>query len=116
MDIEHILKESELENHIPLMGLTLQSGKDEFLHNLLTKYSSNPTILRNRAEQICQLRKQNPIDYTDCIEYEKILKEYETPPADIYAVYADRLEHSPRVAHFLEHLKDYLKDYINSQM
>lgn len=46
----------------------------------------------------------------------QILKEYETPPADIYAVYADRLEHSPRVAHFLEHLKDYLKDYINSQM
>ncbi|CAM9265959.1 LysR family transcriptional regulator [Acinetobacter pseudolwoffii] len=46
----------------------------------------------------------------------QILKEYETLPADIYAVYADRLEHSPRVAHFLEHLKDYLKDYINSQM
>ncbi|WDE17589.1 LysR family transcriptional regulator (plasmid) [Acinetobacter schindleri] len=42
----------------------------------------------------------------------QILKEYETLPADIYAVYADRLEHSPRVAHFLEHLKD----YINSQM
>ena len=36
----------------------------------------------------------------------QILKEYETLPADIYAIYADRLEHSPRIAHFLEHLKD----------
>lgn len=42
----------------------------------------------------------------------QILKEYETLPADIYAIYADRLEHSPRIAHFLEHLKD----YINSQI
>ena len=76
MDIDHILKESELENHIPLMGLTLQSGKDEFLQELLRKFSSNSTLLKNRAEQIYQLRKHDPIQYTDCIESEKILKNY----------------------------------------
>lgn len=43
----------------------------------------------------------------------QILREYETPPADIYAVYADRLEYSPRVAFFLEHLADYLKAHTN---
>ncbi|MDQ9021239.1 LysR family transcriptional regulator [Acinetobacter sichuanensis] len=39
----------------------------------------------------------------------QLLKEYQTPPADIYAVYTDRLEHSPRVAFFLEHLIHHLK-------
>ena len=77
MDIEHILKESELEKHIPFMGLTLQSGKDEFLHELLTKFSSNSLILENRAKRIHQLRNKNSsIDYTDCVESETILKEY----------------------------------------
>jgi len=44
----------------------------------------------------------------------QVLKDYDTPPADIYAVYMDRLEHSPRVAYFLDHLSNYL-DKINYQ-
>lgn len=43
----------------------------------------------------------------------QILKDYHTPPADIYAVYLDRLEHSPRVAYFLDHLYKYLSTRID---
>lgn len=43
----------------------------------------------------------------------QVLKDYSTPPADIYAVYLDRLEHSPRVAYFLDHLCNYLAKLID---
>lgn len=45
----------------------------------------------------------------------QVLKDYDTQPADIYAVYIDRLEHSPRVAYFLEHLCHYL-DKLNHKL
>lgn len=41
----------------------------------------------------------------------QVLQDYETPPADIYAIYMDRLEHSPRVSYFLEHLSQYLNEH-----
>ena len=37
-----------------------------------------------------------------------VLAEYETPAADVYAVYAERLNLSAREAYFVEHLRDYL--------
>ncbi|SAL09295.1 LysR family transcriptional regulator [Caballeronia peredens] len=38
----------------------------------------------------------------------QVLSDYETPPADIYAVYPERLNLSAKVACFVEHLRDYL--------
>jgi DNA-binding transcriptional LysR family regulator len=38
----------------------------------------------------------------------QVLGEYETPPADIYAVYPERLNLSAKVAVFVEHLRSYL--------
>lgn len=39
---------------------------------------------------------------------EQVLIDYETPSADIYAVYMERLNLSARVAYFVDHLRDYL--------
>ena len=38
---------------------------------------------------------------------EEVLEDYETPPADIYAVYLERLNLSAKVAYFIEHLRDF---------
>ncbi|EKS69590.1 MULTISPECIES: LysR family transcriptional regulator [Caballeronia] len=38
----------------------------------------------------------------------QVLSEYDTPPADIYAVYPERLNLSPKVAVFVDHLRHYL--------
>ena len=37
-----------------------------------------------------------------------VLADYETPPADVYAVYLERLNLSAKVAYFVEHLRNYL--------
>ncbi len=39
---------------------------------------------------------------------------YSTPPADVYAVYLSRLQDSPRVAYFLNHLKEYLAQHVDN--
>jgi len=39
---------------------------------------------------------------------ERILADYDTPSADIYAVYLERLNLSAKVSYFVEHLRDYL--------
>ncbi|TAH47833.1 MAG: LysR family transcriptional regulator [Betaproteobacteria bacterium] len=39
----------------------------------------------------------------------QVLGDYETPPADIYAVYLERLNLSAKVACFVEHLRDFLR-------
>jgi DNA-binding transcriptional LysR family regulator len=39
---------------------------------------------------------------------EQVLADYETPPADVYAVYPERLNLSAEVSYFIEHLRDYL--------
>lgn len=39
---------------------------------------------------------------------EQVLADYSTPPADIYAVYMEKLNLSAKVACFVEHLRDYL--------
>lgn len=38
----------------------------------------------------------------------QVLADYETPSADIYAVYLERLNLSAKVAYFVDHLRDYL--------
>lgn len=38
----------------------------------------------------------------------QVLSDYETPPADVYAVYLERLNLSAKVAVFLDHLRTYL--------
>lgn len=41
----------------------------------------------------------------------QVLNDYETPHADIYAVYLERLNLSAKVSHFVEHLRDYLSQH-----
>jgi DNA-binding transcriptional LysR family regulator len=38
----------------------------------------------------------------------QVLSDYETPGADVYAVYLERLNLSAKVAYFVDHLRDYL--------
>lgn len=39
----------------------------------------------------------------------EVLEEYDTPPADIYAVYLERLNLSAKVSCFIEHLREYFQ-------
>jgi len=41
----------------------------------------------------------------------QVLADYETPPADIYAVYLERLNLSAKVSCFVEHLRNYLSQH-----
>lgn len=41
----------------------------------------------------------------------QVLGDYETPPADVYAVYLERLNLSAKVAYFVEHLRDFLSQH-----
>jgi len=41
----------------------------------------------------------------------QVLDDYETPPADVYAVYLERLNLSAKVAYFVEHLRTYLSHH-----
>lgn len=43
----------------------------------------------------------------------EILEDYETPPADIYAVYLERLNLSAKVSFFIQHLRDFFRDNID---
>lgn len=42
-------------------------------------------------------------------ELVEVLQDYETPPADIYAVYLERLNLSAKVAFFIDHLRDFFQ-------
>ncbi len=44
----------------------------------------------------------------------QLLADYDTPPADVYAVYLERLNLSARVAYFVEHLRDFLSRHADS--
>ncbi len=44
----------------------------------------------------------------------QVLADYETPSADVYAVYLERLNLSAKVAYFVEHLRDYLSQHADS--
>ncbi|CEI53495.1 MULTISPECIES: LysR family transcriptional regulator [Acinetobacter] len=44
----------------------------------------------------------------------QVLEQYNTPSADVYAVYLERLQDSPRVAYFLNHLKEYLAQHVDN--
>ncbi|EEG09617.1 LysR family transcriptional regulator [Pseudogulbenkiania ferrooxidans] len=44
----------------------------------------------------------------------QVLADYDTPSADIYAVYPERLNLSAKVAYFVEHLRDYLSQHADS--
>ncbi len=39
----------------------------------------------------------------------QVLADYDTPPADVYAVYPERLNLSAKIAYFVEHLRDFLR-------
>lgn len=43
----------------------------------------------------------------------EVLGDYETPPADIYAVYLERLNLSAKVSFFIQHLRDFFRDNID---
>ncbi len=44
----------------------------------------------------------------------QVLADYDTPAADVYAVYLERLNLSAKVAYFVEHLRDYLSQHADS--
>ncbi|WP_233855967.1 LysR family transcriptional regulator [Paraburkholderia sp. HD33-4] len=44
----------------------------------------------------------------------QVLADYDTPPADIYAVYPERLNLSAKVACFVEHLRNYLGEHADA--
>ena len=44
----------------------------------------------------------------------QVLPDYETPPADVYAVYQERLNLSAKIAYFVDHLRDYLGKHADS--
>jgi DNA-binding transcriptional LysR family regulator len=44
----------------------------------------------------------------------QVLPDYDTPPADVYAVYLERLNLSAKVAYFIEYLRDYLSRHADS--
>ncbi|UCV12479.1 LysR family transcriptional regulator [Dechloromonas denitrificans] len=44
----------------------------------------------------------------------QLLADYDTPAADVYAVYLERLNLSAKVAYFVEHLRDYLSQHADS--
>jgi DNA-binding transcriptional LysR family regulator len=45
----------------------------------------------------------------------EVLGDYETPPADIYAVYLERLNLSAKVSLFVDHLRDVFQHKANGQ-
>ncbi|WP_407278017.1 LysR substrate-binding domain-containing protein [Aromatoleum evansii] len=45
---------------------------------------------------------------------QQVLADYETPAADIYAVYLERLNLSAKVSFFVEHLREYLSTHADS--
>ena len=44
----------------------------------------------------------------------QVLPDYETPAADVYAVYQERLNLSAKIAYFVEHLRDFLGQHADS--
>ncbi|MBP7393866.1 MAG: LysR family transcriptional regulator [Zoogloea sp.] len=44
---------------------------------------------------------------------EQILPDYETPSADVYAVYMERLNLSARVAYFVDYLREYFRQHVD---
>lgn len=44
----------------------------------------------------------------------QLLADYDTPPADVYAVYLERLNLSAKVAYFVQHLRDFLSRHADS--
>lgn len=44
----------------------------------------------------------------------QVLPDYDTPPADVYAVYLERLNLSAKVSYFIDHLRDYLGQHADS--
>lgn len=51
----------------------------------------------------------NLADHLRSGRLEEVLGDYETPPADIYAVYLERLNLSAKVSFFIEHLRNFFK-------
>lgn len=45
---------------------------------------------------------------------EQVLADYSTPPADIYAVYLEKLNLSAKLTAFVDHLRSYLSQHADS--
>lgn len=43
----------------------------------------------------------------------RVLADFDTPPADIYAVFPERLNLSAKVTRFLDHLREFLGKHID---
>jgi len=57
----------------------------------------------------------NLADHLRSGRLEEVLGDYETPPADIYAVYLERLNLSAKVSFFIEHLRGFFKSQADQQ-
>lgn len=57
----------------------------------------------------------NLADHLRSGRLEEVLGDYETPPADIYAVYLERLNLSAKVSFFIEHLRDFFRSTADQQ-
>ncbi|WP_313430664.1 LysR substrate-binding domain-containing protein [Pseudomonas sp.] len=57
----------------------------------------------------------NLADHLRSGRLEEVLGDYETPPADIYAVYLERLNLSAKVSFFIEHLRIFFKSKADQQ-
>jgi hypothetical protein len=84
MNILQELKDSELIQHIPSFGLPLEAGKEEFVKQLNTCFTSSEILLRQRQNDIIILRK-NPeflesvyMSLKDLANSEKIIQEQKT--------------------------------------
>ncbi|MFJ4454878.1 LysR family transcriptional regulator [Pseudomonas sp. NPDC089392] len=51
----------------------------------------------------------NLADHLRSGRLEEVLEDYETPPADIYAVYLERLNLSAKVSFFIDHLREFFR-------
>ncbi len=85
MDIAHLIKESELENHIELFHFSLAAGDKEFKRMLEQDFCSSIGVLKERQDKILELRKNPDLSTIDAqlralYPSEKILLEHK--PSD----------------------------------
>lgn len=56
MDIQHVVAESQLADHVSLFQFHFQAGQDEFKRTLHDSFCSRRSLLESRANQVQQLR------------------------------------------------------------
>ena len=82
MNIQDVVRESQLENHIDIFGFLYTSGKEEYVRQCKESFSSTRSILETRAKQVLQIREElekNTLPDVHSKEIqvaEKVLKQY----------------------------------------